>query len=617
LRRLAITLGAASLLSLPFCQQALRGGLRTKEVPLLPLAEKHPDPFQEFPEQFPLQVAVFWTLPDMHQENLLPLIHSLKEMGIPFFITHDLRQAVKHRLLILYPIIDSHTFTQGQAERLTGFVRQGGVVFAQNVFWGGLRDVFGFQEVKPSQERYHLVFAGNDPVMKYLNRPQERETRLGSDRYPHIFWSNGYVTSKGATTLARFDDGSTALLTNKVGQGRVYLLGLSLRDVVLRSQDNRDFEAERHYANAFEPGADVWLLILRAWYETYASGWVRMTTMPDGRKSFVLLSHDVDWENSFVPGVEFARIEKANQAASTFFVQTKYVDDANSRAFLFEPNLGILRRLKSGGSTIGSHSVIHSRGFDKFELGSGRETYANYDPRGLGFDTASGATVFGEVRVSKSLLDGEISDQDTLFFRAGYLRVPASLPETLERSGYQFDSSFTADDVLSNFPYALPRGLGFDEDSAIYEFPVTIEDEESPGFAERVPQAFEVIRANAENEAVNVLLIHSNESEQKAPAEEELLRQLPLDIGKGDMLSFAKFWRARDRLTWTITPVSATGESVLQVHTEEPVRGVTFEFERAICAAWDDARLFPDNHHVVLPVLTARQTVSFHLSICR
>jgi hypothetical protein len=204
-----------------------------------------------------------------------------------------------------------------------------------------------------------------------------------------------------------------------------------------------------------------------AWYETYAKDWARLATIPAGQRSVLLLSHDVDWENSFAPGLDFAHIEKANQAKSTFFIQTKYVDDANSKAFFFEPNLKILRELKLEGSSIGSHSIIHSRGFNKFELGSGQETYRTYSPRGLGFDTASGATVFGEVRVSKELLDGEIPHQDTIFFRAGHLRVPDSLPEALERSGYQFDSSFTADDVLSNFPFALPQGLGFDEDSEI------------------------------------------------------------------------------------------------------------------------------------------------------
>jgi hypothetical protein len=436
---------------------------------------------------------------------------------------------------------------------------------------------------------------------------------LGSDHFPEIIWSNGYVPDTGAEVLAHFDDGTAALLMNSIGKGKVYLLGLSLLDVVLRSQNNRDYQAERHYVNAFEPGADIWLLILRAWYENYAQDWVRLATIPGGQQSALLLSHDVDWENSFAPALDFARIEKANQAKSTFFIQTKYVDDANSKAFFFEPNLETLRQLKSGGSTVGSHSIIHSRGFNKFDLGSGHEIYPSYQPRGLGFDTASGATVFGEVRVSKELLDGEIPGQDTIFFRAGHLRVPYSLPEALERSDYQFDSSFTADDVLSNFPFALPRDMGFEEDSEIYEFPVTIEDEESPGFAKRVPQALKVILANAENGAVSVVLIHSNESHLKAAAEEELLRQLPADIIKTDMVSFATFWRARDRLQWTVTAASMPAQVVLQVKSHDSVTGLTFEFQRPIATVTGGAILSPDNRHVVLQELGPDDSVSIRI----
>jgi hypothetical protein len=589
--------------------------LRTKEVPLLEIVHQQTDPFQQFPESFPLQVAVLWTNPGPDPENPLPLVHSLKEMGIPFFITRDLSQALGHRLVILYPSVDSHTFTQVQADQLTTFVRQGGFIFSQNVFWGGLQNLFGFRSFAPLRTRHHLAFSGTkDPIMKYLNRPEERETQLGSDHFPEIIWSNGYVPDAGAEVLAHFDDGSAALLTNSVGKGKVYLLGLSLLDVVLRNQNNHDYEAQRHYVNTFEPGADVWLLVLRAWYEAYGQDWVRLATIPGGQRSALLLSHDVDWENSFAPGLDFARIEKANQANSTFFIQTKYVDDANSKAFFFTPQLNILRELKAGGSTVGSHSIIHSRGFNKFELGSGHETYPSYQPRGLGFDTASGATVFGEVRVSKELLDGEVPGQDTTFFRAGHLRVPISLPEALERSGYRFDSSFTANDVLSNFPYALPRSLGFEEDSDIYEFPVTIEDEESPGFAKRVPQALQVILANAENGAVSVVLIHSNESILKAAAEQDLLRQLPSDIIKTDMLTFAKFWRARDRLQWSLTAASLPTEAVLQVKSEESVVGLTFEFQRPIATVTGGATMFPDNRHLVLPELLPGHSVSFHIN---
>jgi hypothetical protein len=589
--------------------------LRTKEVRLLDIVHRHPDPFQEFPESFPLQVAVFWTSPGPDPENPLALVHALKEMGIPFFITRDLRQALGHRLVILYPSVDSHTFTLLQADQLTAFVQQGGYIFAQDVFWGGIQSLFGFRSFVPSRKRHHLAFSSTtDPVMTYLNRPEEREVSLGSDHVPEVIWSNGYVPGPGADIIARFDDGTAALLTNSLGKGKVYLLGVSLLDVVLRSQNNRDYEAQRHYVNAFEPGADVWLLILRAWYENYAKDWVRLATIPGGLRSALLLSHDVDWENSFAPGVDFARIEKANQAKSTFFIQAKYVDDANSKAFFFEPNLETLRQLKAGGSTLGSHSIIHSRGFNKFDLGSGHEIYPSYQPRGLGFDTASGATVFGEVRASKGLLDGEVPDQDTIFFRAGHLRVPPSLPEALERSGYRFDSSFTGDDVLSNFPFALPRNLAFEEDSEIYEFPVTIEDEESPGFANRVPQALEVVLANAENGAVSVVLIHSNESKLKAAGEQELLRQLPADILKTDMVSFAEFWRARDRLQWSVSATSVPAQVMLQVKSDDSVDGLTFEFQRPIATVTGGAMLSPDHLRVVLRNIDAGKSVSIRIS---
>src|SRR5580704_2976395 len=211
--------------------------LRTKDVPLLDV-HGQPDPFQRFPESFPLQVAVFWTNPGPDPENPLALVHSLKEMGIPFFITRNLGQALRHRLVILYPSVDSHTFTQLQVEQLTTYARQGGFIFAQNVFWGGIQSLFGFRSFTPSRKRYHLAFSGPaDPVMKYLNRPEEREVSLGSNQFPEIIWSNGYVADTGAQVLARFDDGSAALLTNAIGKGRVYLLGLSLLDVVLRSQN--------------------------------------------------------------------------------------------------------------------------------------------------------------------------------------------------------------------------------------------------------------------------------------------------------------------------------------------------------------------------------------------
>jgi hypothetical protein len=112
---------------------------------------------------------------------------------------------------------------------------------------------------------------------------------------------------------------------------------------------------------------------------------------------------------------------------------------------------------------------------------------------------------------------------------------------------------------------------------------------------------------------VSVVLIHSNESQLKAAAEQELLRQLPADILKTDMVSFATFWRARDRLQWNVSTTSIPEEVVLQVDSDESVTGITFEFQRPIATVTGGATLFPDNRHMVLPELKAGHSVSIRI----
>jgi hypothetical protein len=363
--------------------------------------------------------------------------------------------------------------------------------------------------------------------------------------------------------------------------------------------------------NTFEPGADVWMLLLRAWYEANSPDAVRVASIPNGQSSVLLLSHDVDWENSFAQMLDYARMESAHHARSTFFIQTKYVSDANSVSFFFGQDLDYLGKVSAMGATIGSHSVIHSRGFNAFNLGDGAEAFPAYQPRGTGFDSATGATVFGEVRVSKSLLDGNLPGHHTVFFRAGHLRVPNSLPEALQRTGYLFDSSFTANDLLTNFPFALPLGLGFEEESGLYEFPVTIEDEEKPPLLERVDKIMDVIQANAENQGITVVLIHSNAMQDKLSAEQKMLEKLPPQVTATDMESYARFWRALQQMRWKVEPAGGNNEVRLTIETDEPLDGATFEFHRRVESIDGPARLLPDHQRVVLPAIPAHQKASF------
>jgi hypothetical protein len=601
-----LVLVGASMLAQLACQQI--SPFRAADVPLQDLRSPRLDPESEFPESFPLQLAVLWTKPE---ETGLGLLHTLRQMGIPFFWTHRLDQALKHSQILLYPSVDGKTFTPEQVDRLGRYVEDGGTIFAQNVFAGAVKPLFGFREFSPSRGRHWVSFqTGSDVVFHYLDRPEEQKVRLGSEKISEIFWTNGYSPDSSAKVLASFEDGTAALLSKASGKGRVYLAGVGLDDVTVRNQSNRDFEAQRRYANAFEPGTDVWMLLLRAWYEAYTPNWVRLATIPDGKRSALLLSHDLDSEASVTLTGDYMAMEQRHGSTSTLFMQTKYADDSVGPALLTARNLEFLRKAKSDGFELGSHSVSHALTFNKFPKGTGQEIFRAYRPRiGWASKAYSDGTVFGEVRVSKQLLDGEIPGQRTIFFRAGHLRVPPTLPEALERSGYEFDSSFTAGDVLTNFPYSLPLELGMTEDTRIYEFPVTMEDEEAPGLAGHVDSDLKVIEANADNGAINVLLVHPNDPGNKVPAEEAIIRRLPAGVGTSDLATFAHYWRARDHVRWLIQPSRDPLEWTLKVRSAELVSGLTFEFKRQIAKADGIGSLRVEPHRLILPALPAGQEV--------
>jgi hypothetical protein len=571
------------------------------------------DPVQAYPETAPAQVAILLTMADRNAESPA---RCLQEMGIPFFVTRDLSTALRHKLVILYPEVDGTTYDLPQTQAITDFVSHGGVVFAQDVFGGGFKPLFGFEDAIPLRTRHKIIFDAshgnaNDPVFRYLNRPEEKETPLGSPEISEVIWSNGYKPAAGAQVLGRFEDGSAAVLRHDLGKGHAYLIGVALDDVVLRNQQNRDYEAQRIYVNGFEPGTDVWLLILRAWYETYSDTGIRVGTIPQGKRSVLMLSHDVDWEYSFDPMLAFSDFEKSAGVSSTFFVQTKYLDDATSHAFFFGHSIDVLRELMTRKNDLESHTVIHSMLFNKVPLGTGEEKYPSYHARATATNAAQDATALGEVCVSKSLLDGELKGHETIFFRAGHLRVPPFLPEALVRCGYEFDSSFTAGDVMSNFPYQLDFDLGMTESTTIFEFPVTFEDEKLPPLLDRIPAMLDTIEANAENGAVSVILIHSNNATDKLEAERRLLSRLPKDILVESMTQFARFWKARSQVRWFPQPVG--GGERIEIHSQLPVAGLTLVSLRRIQSASGMPGIRWTDHEVILPDLAGDSKVLIDL----
>ncbi|HVH67179.1 MAG TPA: hypothetical protein VM716_04875 [Gemmatimonadales bacterium] len=487
--------------------------------------------------------------PDARQEQLA-VRDCLALVGVPFVATRRVEEAIRRPLVLIAGILTNQEFTAAQRELLYAYVERGGVVLAAEVQGNTFFPLFGVTAAVTSRTNFRVTFASSsDPILRYVNRPEERTISLGdSTLYTETVWSTEYAVGPGTGVLAQYENGTAALTVNAYGRGMAYALGLGFKETSLVPQLARSFEAARHWINWFEPSGDVFRMLPRALYEATVHPFLLVHTVPEGRQTGLCLSHDIDARESFRSALAFARMEAALGVRSTFFVTTKYFSDSTDIGYYTADRVAWIRELKGLGAEIGSHSVSHSLTFQNFPVGSPAVTARDYDP--------SHPTIFGEVRVSKELLDRDLHQQ-TVGFRSGYLRFPSELLDVLQATDYLFDSSVSSQWVLTNFPFFgfRRRTLG-SEHSTIVEVPVTLDDSrgelETRNFltAETQDQALhtwlDVIQANAENNALSCLLIHPTDTTYKLETERRLIEAVRgKDVWIGTVGALARFWRER------------------------------------------------------------------------
>jgi hypothetical protein len=71
------------------------------------------------------------------------------------------------------------------------------------------------------------------------------------------------------------------------------------------------------------------------------------------------------------------------------------------------------------------------------------------------------------------------------------------------------------------------------------------------------------------------------------------------------MESFARFWRARDRLHWTVRPATDHRNMEVDVTADEAIEGLTFEFQGEMADLQGDAQMLSDRRRILLPALPA------------
>ena len=478
----------------------------------------------------------------------LGLAHGLKSIGVPFTITTDYAEAVAHRVVLVYPRI-SGQMSPAALKALAALPRDGGTLIGVNVLGGGLDELFGFASAEPSRQRFELRFEPKAAQHFGFVDPREQVLSLGNRaKATEAVGTYGYLGAD-RYAVARYEDGQAAITERSIGAGKAYAVGLDLGSYMLQGYNNREESVGRSYDNGFEPSIDVLLRLLRSLYRAGESDAVTLGTVPFDRALSVVLSHDIDFTKSLPNSVAYAEFEKSQGVRATYFMQTKYLRDFNDDVILNGDTARYLRQLGELGMEVGSHTVAHSRVFKYFPLGTGEERYPDYRPFVRDRDTAVGGTILGEVRVSKFLIETVGGYRPVISFRPGELSNPFALPQVLQATGYRYSSSVTANSSLTHLPFELDYNRESTAETPIYEFPVTIEDEELPPLGERLPQALELAHKVARYGGSVVVLIHPDILGHKFDFERGFVAALKGEAWFGTIGELGAWWAARDAVT--------------------------------------------------------------------
>ena len=121
---------------------------------LTPLAVSPPADWRSFAAGGTSRLAVLLT---DTTSSWLGVAHGLKTIGVPFRITLDYEDALRHDVVLVYPRISGRLLSPDALRALAEFPERGGTLIGVNVEGGGLASVFGFAEAVPSRERRELV----------------------------------------------------------------------------------------------------------------------------------------------------------------------------------------------------------------------------------------------------------------------------------------------------------------------------------------------------------------------------------------------------------------------------------------------------------------------------
>lgn len=487
--------------------------------------------------------------------------------GYDYTVCTDIEDAKRQDVILLSSCITSSTFSRDEWESLEEWVKNGGVLVS-NAFRSvssASRDVvasiFGIDPTASGTKSNDRPIINWNPEyygdieLEYIDEENERATSIGSVK-------SYSLTVTSADVLANFGSDTPAVSRNKLGDGAAYLVQVPWRDVIARSQLNKDQSASREYNNGFEPSSDVWALFLRSITAKALGVSAWKFTVPGGYTQLLVPTHDCDSRTAYDSMHWMADYEKSMGFRGHYFLTVHYYSDKVNFGhsylsdFYNAETIPAAKQLIADGHTVGSHSICHFPDFNKTR-NTDIVTRDEYAHRATCIDgTSQGVSTWAEIVLSKQILEGDLGNK-VRSFRSGHLCVNPDFHAMMEEGNYSFQSCYTGGDLLSEFPFFGRIDNAWDGDqSDVLTMQLHISDVYSG--TDKTPlnddnwnehpcsdQWFAAMQKLHGNYASAILLIHPNR-EWKMTLQKRLVNRLDLnEVGLYNFEDYGDFWLAR------------------------------------------------------------------------
>jgi len=494
----------------------------------------------------------------------LGLAHGLKSIGIPFIITTDYRKAINHGVVLVYPIISGAVLSPDALQALAAFPRTGGTLIGTQVL-GGLNEIFGFAEPVPSKQHFEIILQNdsNSNITAEFTDPKEIEISLGNkEKFKETIGTYSYSKPQ-FPPIATYEDKGAAITQKFYENGAAYAFGFDLGFLILKGHNIRHQGFNRSPANSFEPTIDVVLRLLKNIYLSGDRDAAYISTVPYHKNISVCITHNINYEKALNNAVLFSQEEQKMGIRSTYFIQTRYIRDSRSRIFNSTEDFNKLKKIFDAGMDLQSNSVSGSPLFDQFNQGTGKEVYPSYRPYVMAWEKTYNGSIFGEMRVSRFLIDHYVPGNSVTAFRSTYLYTPFTYPQSLLATGYRFSSSVPANAALTHFPYQMNFNREYDAELQAFEFPVTDDDEIPPYTIERAAKAISLAKKIARYGGCFIGQVHPNV--KGLEVEKRFVDALKDIAWFGTLRDFSLWWAARNEITLDIHHQNGRRVAVINV----------------------------------------------------